>query len=415
MMSAVKESSAAPAGRGLWPHRPWEVGLAVAAVLLPAVLIAGSIWVLQSDHVAILFLVPVAVASASFGYAGLAGGVLLCGVLAQGARFAAALPPEPPDLSLAVTMVAAGALLAHLRGTHKRLLTEEANRRCQADALEAANRRLVALNGALSAVNSSLELERVLDAALDHVLALLGVGVGAIHLLHPHSGELDLAAHRGISGDFLRSIADLKVGDGFSGRVVLTGMPVLVEDADERPRLMHMVEDKQNLRSFASVPISNRDEVLGALSVVSHGDRALVQEDVDLATAVAGQLGVAVSNARLYEEVQAGLEREKALKDERVRAAQLEGAVQAVRAVQERVNSPLMVITSSAELLAKQGAELPTGMQRTLRRILRAAQEVADVGERLGRIPVPAPDPSSADEVVDQALSDPASPKKAGE
>lgn len=407
-MSSAGNGKDASKGHGLWPHRPQEVGLAVAAVLVPAVFIAGSIWVLQSDHTAILFLVPVAMASALFGYAGLAGGVLLSAVLVQGARYAAGMPAATPDFSLAVSMVAAGALLAHLRGTHERLLAEGATRRRQAGALEAANRRLVALNGALSAVNSSLELDRVLDAALDHVLALLGVGVGSVHLLHPQSGELELAAHRGISDEFLRSIAELKMGDGFSGRVVLTGTPVLVEDADARPRLMHMVEDKRDLRSFASVPISNRDEVLGTLSVASHGDRELLQEDVELVTAIAGQLGVAVSNARLYEEVQAGLEREKALKEERVRTARLEGAVRAVRAVQERLNSPLMVIISGADLLEKQGADLPAGAKPTLKRIVRAAQEVADVGERLGRISVPAPDPSPTDEVIDRVLSEPA-------
>lgn len=389
--------------------------LAAVAALLPAVLVAGSTWLLRSDHTAILFLVPVAAASASFGYAGLAGSILLCGALAYGARYAAALPPQPPDLSLAIAAVAAGALLAHLRLTHERLLTETAQRRRHGEALEVANRRLIALNRALAATSSSLDLSQVLNATLDHVLALLGIGVGAIHLLHRQSGELELAAHRGISDDFLMNIAELKVGDGFSGRVVLTGAAVLVEDADAAPRLVHMVADKRNLRSFASVPISNRDQVLGALSVASHGDRALLQEDVELVTVIAGQLGAAVSNARLYEEVQAGLEREKALKDESVRAAQLEGAVRAVRAVQERVNSPLMVISSSAELLETQGAELPAGVQRTLQRIVRAAHEVADIGERLGRIPLPGPGSSPADEVIDRALLESAAPPKSAD
>jgi signal transduction histidine kinase len=111
-------------------------------------------------------------------------------------------------------------------------------------------------------------------------------------------------AHKGFEAQFVVEVDNLKVGEGFSGQVALTGEPLIVADLTTDSRLTRSVVRKGDFHSLAVVPLVSRAKVLGTLTVVSRGHRDFSNQDIELLTSIGDQIGVAVENARLYEQAQ---------------------------------------------------------------------------------------------------------------
>jgi signal transduction histidine kinase/ligand-binding sensor domain-containing protein len=168
-------------------------------------------------------------------------------------------------------------------------------------------RELAALSAVAGVVSASLDLQQILDGALDETLDVMGREAGGIYLLKPgHPADtsqeqtLKLVAHRGIDASLLSLINDLSVGEGFSGRVVQTAEPLLVDDLSVDERLTRKAVGAQGYRSLAVAPLVARGKVLGSLFVMTAGRPAQGQKDLELLTSIAGQVAVAFENARLY-------------------------------------------------------------------------------------------------------------------
>ena len=83
------------------------------------------------------------------------------------------------------------------------------------------------------------------------------------------------------------------------GRVFQTGEPMRIGDVRE---ISFYHEGASEVRSELAVPVRVGDRVIGVLNVESREVNAFDEEDLAFYTAIAGQLGVALENARLYRE-----------------------------------------------------------------------------------------------------------------
>ncbi len=165
-------------------------------------------------------------------------------------------------------------------------------------------KELAALNAVAAVVSHSLNLQDILSRALDKTIEVVGVEAGGIYLLREDTQVLIIAAHKGLSAQFVAEIDNLEVGEGFSGRVAQTGEPLVVRDLSTDPRLTRSVARESGFHSLAIAPLLSRATVLGTLFVVTRGRREFSQQEVELLTAIGAQIGVAVENARLYEQAQ---------------------------------------------------------------------------------------------------------------
>lgn len=165
-------------------------------------------------------------------------------------------------------------------------------------------KRLDSLNQIASTVSESLELETVLNNAIDNLVDVMQADVAWIFLLDEKSNELTVAAHRGSTEELVRGIDRLKLGEGFNGRVAQTGQPLFVEDASKDPRLTREVVSKFELHSVLIVPLSSKKKVNGTLSIAMRSFRHFGPEEVELLTNMGNQIGVAVENANLYQQQQ---------------------------------------------------------------------------------------------------------------
>jgi len=197
-------------------------------------------------------------------------------------------------------------MAAHLQESYAHLEQRVADR----------TKEMATLNAIAATVSQSLDLNEILDDALDKTLQVMGIEAGGVYLLDEEDdGVLTIAAQRGFSPGFVEEIDRLRVGEGFSGHVVQSGQPLVVRDASTDPRLTRMVVREEKLRSLASVPLISKGKVLGTLFAITRGYREFTDQDVQLLTSIGHQIGVAVENAGLYEDTKSRLAQLSALQE----------------------------------------------------------------------------------------------------
>jgi len=203
-----------------------------------------------------------------------------------------------------------------------------------------ANRHLLALNAIASTVSQSLSLDVILNSALDKVLELIEGEVGGILLPDEKSQTLSYRVHRGLSDQFVYRIAGLALGEGIAGQVAELGETLAVDDVSKDPRVSRrLVLAEEGLNAFISVPLKSKEKVVGVLNIASRKPRPFHQQEVQLLTAVGHQLGIAIENAQLYQELQ--------LK-EQMRAELLRQIITAQEDERRRVARELHDVTSQA-------------------------------------------------------------------
>jgi ligand-binding sensor domain-containing protein/signal transduction histidine kinase len=160
-------------------------------------------------------------------------------------------------------------------------------------------RELAALNAIAAVVSRSLDPQQILAGALDKTLEVTGLEAGGIYLLRDE-GILRIVAHKGLSAELVQEIDNLAVGEGFSGQVVQTGEPLVVDDLPTDPRLTRSDMKTSGFHFLAIAPVVSRAAVLGTLFVMSRGPFEFTRQDIDLLCSIGAQIGVAIENARLF-------------------------------------------------------------------------------------------------------------------
>jgi signal transduction histidine kinase/PAS domain-containing protein len=164
-------------------------------------------------------------------------------------------------------------------------------------------RELAALYEIMAVASASLDLETILKNSLDRVLTVIGSKVGAVHLYDEASGVLRLAAQRGISQRLATTIDAVPVENGLAGWVIEHGQPLVVPDVANGLRPL-LALPGGSLQAYVGAPIRAKGRVLGALSVVGEAGRPFKDNEVSLLSSIADQVGVAVENARLYQQAE---------------------------------------------------------------------------------------------------------------
>ncbi|MGD2177712.1 MAG: GAF domain-containing protein [Anaerolineae bacterium] len=165
-------------------------------------------------------------------------------------------------------------------------------------------RELLALRDVMGAASESLELEEVLGRLLDRVVTLMKSEVGAIHLLDDQRTTLRLATSRGISASVLPEIDSVEVGTDLASRPVDWGEPSAVPDIAESLQRHLAVLSLDEAATTVVAPVRSRGNSLGVLSIVGQPGRVFDDGDVAVLASIADQIGVAVENARLYQQAE---------------------------------------------------------------------------------------------------------------
>lgn len=163
---------------------------------------------------------------------------------------------------------------------------------------------LLGVSESLALVPSLAGLENALDQALERTMQITKAdGVGVL-LWNQETGVYSYHAHRGLSERYTSAMS-CKPGEGIIGKVAETGEPIQVEDITTDPRAVRTdLLVAEGLKGFAAVPLKSKHSLEGVLVVASHEAHQLSSHDLRLLESIGGQIGTAVENVRLQQEVQ---------------------------------------------------------------------------------------------------------------
>ncbi|MGD8750350.1 MAG: GAF domain-containing protein [Anaerolineales bacterium] len=166
-------------------------------------------------------------------------------------------------------------------------------------------RNLAAINAVASVINQPLSLQEIMDRAIEKVIDVMETEAGGIRLLDQKTGELQIVSSRGLSPEHIQEVSCYRVGEGIVGDVAKSGKPQVVKNVGSDPRVVSQSTlEKEGFNTFAVVPLRVKDVVVGTLGVVTRQQRDFTSEDMELLVAIGDQIGVAIANAQMFEEIQ---------------------------------------------------------------------------------------------------------------
>lgn len=161
--------------------------------------------------------------------------------------------------------------------------------------------RLRDLLHAHAVVASDLSLQAVLQHIVAAARDLVEARYAALGVIG-RNGLLDEFVHVGMDEATVEEIGDLPHGRGILGLLIKHPEPVRLTNLADHPAASGFPAHHPAMESFLGVPIRIRDCVFGHLYLTGNANGQFSAEDEQLAVALAATAGVAIDNARLYEE-----------------------------------------------------------------------------------------------------------------
>jgi HD-GYP domain-containing protein (c-di-GMP phosphodiesterase class II) len=153
--------------------------------------------------------------------------------------------------------------------------------------------------------NSTLNQAEIRKRAIEAATVLMEAEAGSLLLLDEPAGELYFEVALGEKGEGVRQIR-LKVGQGIAGHVAKTGQPEIINDCYADARFNREADKKSGFRTrnMVCVPVKARDRLLGVLQAINKKDEgSFAEDDLQDFISLGHQVGIAIENANLYEEI----------------------------------------------------------------------------------------------------------------
>lgn len=166
------------------------------------------------------------------------------------------------------------------------------------------NAELAAQNAMAATTSQSLDLDTLLDTALDTVMAVLEMDVGSIFLLEPDGETLTLRAHRGGTpmGTIVESVQQSRWDGCLSYQAMTDKQSLLLDLPDVDTGHPPSFIAEEGLQTMTCTPLVSGGQIVGVLSLGTRRPHAVPPRKLELLTGIGQQIGIAVENAHLYRE-----------------------------------------------------------------------------------------------------------------
>ncbi|HYA40996.1 MAG TPA: SpoIIE family protein phosphatase [Syntrophobacteraceae bacterium] len=155
-------------------------------------------------------------------------------------------------------------------------------------------------------INSSLELDQVLENIMVTSRSILKADACSLMLVDEKSGELVFAVAQGPASDKLKQEVRIRKGQGIAGNVYETGEPLLIENAYEDSRFNREVDRLTGYRTqtILCVPLKIKERIIGVSQAINKMDGSnFNEEDKETLSLLCANAAIAIENARLHREI----------------------------------------------------------------------------------------------------------------
>lgn len=147
-------------------------------------------------------------------------------------------------------------------------------------------------------INSTYELDKILDLIVTRLPAVMNLKAATIRLIEAEKGKLELKAAYGLSRSYLeRGPLDEELATYY----LKEGEPVVIPDAKKDIHTIYQKEaEVEGISSILAVPMIVQDEIIGILRLLTSEVRYFSDADINFAMAVAEHGGIAIQRAIDY-------------------------------------------------------------------------------------------------------------------
>jgi K+-sensing histidine kinase KdpD len=264
-----------------------------------------------------------------------------------------------------VTLNLLKAISKRLRATDE-IIVEELEKTLEASRVQV--EKLNLLIDAAKTVNSTLDLDRLLDVILEAAIKSIAADRGTLYLVDELKSEIWSKALRGTEVIEIR----LPIGKGLSGYVAKTGETINIPDAHNDPRWNPDVDKKSGYRTnnMLCMPMQNRDgKIIGVFQMLNKKGGPFTTQDEEFINALSIHASIAIENARLAQEM---------INNERLSAV---GRMAST--IIHDIKNPMGTLRVYAQVMKKksgneEAAKLADEMIHQVDRFVNMAQEILD-------------------------------------
>lgn len=242
--------------------------------------------------------------------------------------------------------------------------------------------KLQLLYTASKALASTTDLDKLLNIIVREVRRVLSCEGTAVVLYDEEEDEFYWRSVQDTRSLLAAAKENIRIPKdrGVAGWVFTTGRPALIHDAANDPRIYRAVEDKSGFttRNMICVPLNGRDKRLGVLYALNKVEESFSEEDVDLLSALSGNIGLALQNASNYDELICShreLERLNGIKS------------RILNHLSHELRTPLAIIEASLRIIHRRLEEGETQTERfPFERIYRNLERLKTIEKQVGHI-----------------------------
>jgi sigma-B regulation protein RsbU (phosphoserine phosphatase) len=152
-------------------------------------------------------------------------------------------------------------------------------------------------------ISSVLDLEDLLREIAHYTKTAIDYQVFGIFLVDRDKGEFVNKLSIGYDREALQA-RPVKLDEGLRGRALKHGRPLLVDDVLSDPQHVNLkLEIDDVVRSQIVIPLLTKNKIVGMLVLGNVKKGAYRESHLLIASSLAGQIAVALENARVFEEV----------------------------------------------------------------------------------------------------------------
>jgi len=257
-------------------------------------------------------------------------------------------------------------------------------------------RELQALGEVSQAVNSTLDLQTVLDTIVAKAVELSSTDAGAIYVFSKLRQKFRLRATYGMSEQMIAALGKHSVGLGesYMGAATESGESVQVPNLESEPdSAIRDIVLGSGYRALVVVPLLRSGRIVGALVVRRKEPGLFADATIRLLQTFAAQSVVAIQNARLFEDVEArtrelakSLEELRAAQERLIQTEKLASLGQLTAGIAHEIKNPLNFVNNFAALSIELIDELKDAIRSTPPDEEQAAELMALLAGNLGKV-----------------------------
>jgi GAF domain-containing protein len=168
---------------------------------------------------------------------------------------------------------------------------------------------LAIINSAGEAMSRKLDVQTIAQTVGDKVTEIFNADAASVLMLDG-SSKMIVSLYERDEGKYIENIKPFPVGKGLTSRVIETRQPLVLHNAQEASELGAYYPPEaaeinpRVTESYLGVPVIVGEKVLGVISAHTYTQNAYDQNSVRLLSTLANNMGVALENARLFDETQ---------------------------------------------------------------------------------------------------------------